>query len=255
MAAADGECGECVDAVNAFACVTAPGSLLSIPFPSMGAPSPPPGWYPDPSGAPGTTRWWNGTAWAGVPTAATPPPPTKNNRQLFIALGVLGAFVVVLAVIGAVSGGDDKKAETASSSSRAPSSVFVPKPTTAQTSSPATMSAWKKRAADSVGNVGDALTAVGTAMQTRDLTGLHSGCADLRQAVDQLERQLPSPDRQLDAAFQDAIDNYRSLSQLCMTIGPTSTKADIDQMQPYLDTGSGRMCDAYGIMGLDVRCR
>jgi hypothetical protein len=22
------------------------------------------GWYPDPSGLPGTNRWWNGTAWS-----------------------------------------------------------------------------------------------------------------------------------------------------------------------------------------------
>lgn len=38
--------------------------------------APPAGWYPDPS-SPGTTRWWDGTAWgpAAPPTPPPPPPP------------------------------------------------------------------------------------------------------------------------------------------------------------------------------------
>jgi Protein of unknown function (DUF2510) len=35
-------------------------------------PSPGPGWYPDPDGAPGLVRWWNGVAWSDVATPAGP---------------------------------------------------------------------------------------------------------------------------------------------------------------------------------------
>ena len=35
-------------------------------------PAPPPGWYPDPDGAPGIVRWWSGTAWSDVTTPAGP---------------------------------------------------------------------------------------------------------------------------------------------------------------------------------------
>lgn len=37
-----------------------------------GQPAPPPGWYPDPDGAPGLVRWWNGVSWSDVATAAGP---------------------------------------------------------------------------------------------------------------------------------------------------------------------------------------
>ena len=37
-----------------------------------GQPAPPPGWYPDPDGAPGLVRWWSGTGWSDVATPAGP---------------------------------------------------------------------------------------------------------------------------------------------------------------------------------------
>ena len=40
----------------------------------MTQPPPPPGWYPDPAGTPGT-RWWDGHAWTEHVQQAAPPPP------------------------------------------------------------------------------------------------------------------------------------------------------------------------------------
>jgi hypothetical protein len=37
-----------------------------------GQPVPPPGYYPDPDGAPGLVRWWNGMTWSDVATPAGP---------------------------------------------------------------------------------------------------------------------------------------------------------------------------------------
>src|SRR5206468_1492335 len=37
-------------------------------------PPPPPGWYPDPAGTPGT-RWWDGQGWTDHVQQAAPPPP------------------------------------------------------------------------------------------------------------------------------------------------------------------------------------
>jgi hypothetical protein len=103
--------------------VTAPGGYVT------GDAAPPPGWYPDPDGAPGRVRWWNGVGWSDVTTPAGPgvavqhspalapqpasasssgliappePPPTRRPGRLgwAVGLGILG--VVVLVVIGFV---------------------------------------------------------------------------------------------------------------------------------------------------------
>jgi uncharacterized protein YxjI len=43
-------------------------------FPAVTQPPPPPGWYPDPAGSPGT-RWWDGQGWTDHVQQAAPPPP------------------------------------------------------------------------------------------------------------------------------------------------------------------------------------
>jgi Domain of unknown function (DUF4352)/Protein of unknown function (DUF2510) len=60
-------------------------------------PTPPVGWYPDPSGAP-VQRYWDGTAWTGqeAPRATTPPPSSARNG--------LGIAALILGIIGAISG-------------------------------------------------------------------------------------------------------------------------------------------------------
>lgn len=68
-----------------------------------------PGWYPDPGGAPGRYRYWNGTGWSVQLTddprqpapgpAPTPPRPRRSRLGLMIATL---AGVVILIVVGAL---------------------------------------------------------------------------------------------------------------------------------------------------------
>ncbi|NEK57647.1 DUF2510 domain-containing protein [Geodermatophilus sabuli] len=47
----------------------------------MTAPPPPPGWYPDPAGSGGGTRWWDGQGWTQhVQQAAPSPAPAVAGR-------------------------------------------------------------------------------------------------------------------------------------------------------------------------------
>jgi hypothetical protein len=55
----------------------------------MGAPSPAPGWYPDPSGAPGQ-RYFDGQQW----TIAAPSPAAKSKAGLWIVLAIIAVPVL-----------------------------------------------------------------------------------------------------------------------------------------------------------------
>jgi hypothetical protein len=102
-----------------------------------GTSSAPPGWYPDPDGAPGMVRWWNGAGWSDVTTpvgpgvavqapaaestsapAPTPPPgPGRPPRRTgwVVGLSVLGLVLVVLIgfLVGRPTGVDDDAGPTA----------------------------------------------------------------------------------------------------------------------------------------------
>jgi Protein of unknown function (DUF2510) len=109
-----------------------------------GQPTPAPGWYPDPDGAAGLVRWWDGGAWSDVTTPAgpgvtvqraptlTPAPPRppapapepKAPRRSFptarvVGLSVLGLVAVL--VIGLLVGrsGDGSAATPAANSGTA----------------------------------------------------------------------------------------------------------------------------------------
>lgn len=86
----------------------------------------PPGYYPDPDGAPGMVRWWNGVGWSDVLTPAGPGvrtatgepaqrppepawqparPATRSNRVPWVVAGTVVAVVVlVVAVVLGTSG-------------------------------------------------------------------------------------------------------------------------------------------------------
>jgi hypothetical protein len=99
----------------------------------MTEPSPPPGWYPDPDGAPGTVRWWNGVSWSDVTTPVGPgvavgtmpqqqPPQWESGEELItsgepserrrspwligIGLLVIAVLVVVAVLVGRSDGSD-----------------------------------------------------------------------------------------------------------------------------------------------------
>ena len=112
-----------------------------------GQQSAPPGWYPDPDGAPDMVRWWNGVSWSDVATPAGPgvsvqwslpagsppspaaPPgdpagrsPTSGLRTTWIVVASIVA-VVVLVVLGLVAGlvaGTSRESEDAAAVSVPP---------------------------------------------------------------------------------------------------------------------------------------
>lgn len=83
--------------------------------------SPPPGWYPDPSG--GIQRYWDGMQWTAAAAAPEPPMPPKNSTGGVKAILFLG----VLLFLGvAMCGKDDKSTSTSASSSSRTTPQYEP---------------------------------------------------------------------------------------------------------------------------------
>lgn len=88
----------------------------------------PPGWYPDPSGTPGT-RFWDGQAWTdnvqpAAPPSGAPVPPApakkKHGKCTWFALGLV-ALIVISAAAGSSSDKKSSGGDSAKPSSSAPS--------------------------------------------------------------------------------------------------------------------------------------
>jgi hypothetical protein len=114
---------------------------------------PAPGWYPDPDGAPGMVRWWNGISWSDVatpagpgvdvrsspelppPRAVRPPPapvpaapPRRSRTPLVVGLAVLALVVTVVVALATSAGGGGASSAEPQIDTGSPS--FAPPPGT-----------------------------------------------------------------------------------------------------------------------------
>ncbi|MGJ3507428.1 DUF2510 domain-containing protein [Enemella sp. A6] len=112
-----------------------------------------PGWYPDPSGAPGRFRHWDGATWsaqttddpnippplgAGAAGPAQVPPPPKRKAWPIIVGSIITAIVLIAAAVGIwrLTAGDNLVTPPEETPATAPSSE-APTPQEEQSSPPA----------------------------------------------------------------------------------------------------------------------
>jgi len=113
-----------------------------------------PGWYPDPSGAPGRFRYWDGRAWSQQTTDRPGPRPRRRIMPFVIgavALVVVVGVIIVFAVrqlggsrpitnapvpTSTVSGWDDSSPTAEPSPSREPSPSPTPTPSGRKSTAP-----------------------------------------------------------------------------------------------------------------------
>ncbi|MGX9789738.1 protein kinase domain-containing protein [Mycobacterium sp. MMS18-G62] len=96
-----------------------------------------PGWYPDPSGTPGTL-YWDGQGWrtAPLPTPAKPKPAVNGRSPLLWVLGVF-AVVLLFAVVWVFAlGRDNGQSPVPSTSAATPTPALSPTPQTVTVPAP-----------------------------------------------------------------------------------------------------------------------
>src|SRR5271166_1809222 len=114
----------------------------------MTTPSPPPGWYPNPSGEAGQ-RYWDGNEWTIVNVPPTPPRPpaavprTRSSMGPLKILAIIGAIIFGLvggctACAAMIFGGHTSSTTPTSTTAEAKpnTSQTVPGPPTSETASP-----------------------------------------------------------------------------------------------------------------------
>ena len=104
----------------------------------MTAPTPPPGWHPDPVD-PNLVRYWDGVQRIGdtrPKSGQTPNPPTKKGGVGKVLL-IVAAVLVVMGILGTVFGGNDNKDDKPAAAAAATTSATTTAvPTTTQVPAP-----------------------------------------------------------------------------------------------------------------------
>lgn len=112
--------------------------------------------------------------------------------------------------------------------------------------------AWKREVTTAVAAIGTALGATGDAMVEGRFFEVRQGCRDLKAATDELEDQLPSEDEDVNAALQNAVDEYRSFAEQCSTLNATASAAQLDRLEDTLDRADGSVREAMALLGIPM---
>lgn len=114
---------------------------------------------------------------------------------------------------------------------------------------------WQRGVTTAITDLGSALGPVGDAMMSQDFSAMARSCSGLASPLDQLERQLPTPDNAVNAALRDSVADYRSFTKICSTLSPTTAPTALDQLSDYLVRGDSAMRTALNHMGIELAQR
>lgn len=93
---------------------------------------------------------------------------------------------------------------------------------------------WYSRAEVHLANTTSHMQAVVDAINADDIGALRPGCSAVHdeQTVG-LQAHLPTPDPALTTALQYEINDFHTAMHICMSLGPNSTSADLEQADSF----------------------
>jgi hypothetical protein len=92
---------------------------------------------------------------------------------------------------------------------------------------------------------------IATAADLGDPTKVGINCEDTRNAVEQFQQHLPSPDRDLTAQLQKALSDYSAAAAICTTAVENRNLDDLEQAGTLIREGNTYMDNATNILRRD----
>ncbi|MGD1172956.1 hypothetical protein ACKUVQ_06700 [Mycobacterium seoulense] len=93
---------------------------------------------------------------------------------------------------------------------------------------------WYSQAEEHLTNTRNDMQAVVDAVKANDLGALRSACSAIHdEQTIGLQAHLPTPDPALTKAVQSEINDFHTAMHVCMSLGPNSTPADLDQADAF----------------------
>ena len=112
---------------------------------------------------------------------------------------------------------------------------------------------WYSQAKVHFDNTRTYMQAVIDAINSNDVGALRSACSSAHdELTSSLQAHLPTPDPDLTTALQSEIDDVHTSMHICMSLGPDSTSADLEQADSFMQQASNHMKTADAILATDL---
>ena len=95
--------------------------------------------------------------------------------------------------------------------------------------------------------------AVINAINANDIGALRIACSSVHDELTiNLQAHLPTPDPALTSAVQSEIDDVHTAMHICVSLGPNSTTADLEQADSFMQQASDHMRTVNAILDNDL---
>ena len=112
---------------------------------------------------------------------------------------------------------------------------------------------WYSQAEEHFDNTRNFMYAVIDAINAQDIGALRSACSSAHDELTiNLQAHLPTPDPALTYALQSEIDDVHTAMHICVSLGPNSTSADLEQADSFMQQASDHMRTVNAILDNDL---
>ncbi len=112
---------------------------------------------------------------------------------------------------------------------------------------------WYSEAKVHFDNTRNYMQAMINAIDANDIGSVRVACSSAHDELTvNLQAHLPTPDPALTTALQSEIDDVHAAMHICLTLGPNSTSADLEQADSLMRQADDHMRTADAILSTDL---